>query len=401
MAAINFYYHVHQPWRLRKYDVFKVGNDHNYFNAENDEDLNRIVIEKIANKCYLPMNSLLLHLLKKHPDFAISFSITGVFLDQLEKFAPQVLDSFLTLVKTGRVELIGETYYHSLASIYSKQEFFNQVNAHSDRLDNYFGQRPKVFRNTELIYSNDIAKLVSEMGFVGMLAEGVDRYLGWKKPNFVYHAKDLPNLKLLLKNYKLSDDVAFRFGQRSWSEWPLTADKFHNWLDNDGVVGEVINLFMDYETFGEHQWEDTGIFNFFEKLVDNVVLDSKHFFTTPSMSFGLFDARGEYDVPELTSWADTERDISAWRGNTIQWDCLEKIYELEEKVKATGNGKIIHDWRLLQTSDHFYYMCTKWWNDGDVHAYFSPMESPFDGYARFNNALTDLIWRIDNRLVEN
>jgi alpha-amylase len=398
MAAINFYFHVHQPWRIRRYDVFNIGSDHNYFDSDYNEDLNRKVIEKVANKCYLPMNGVLLHLLKKHPDFAFSFSITGVFLDQLEKYAPYVLETFVDLAKTGRVEFIAETYYHSLASIYSKNEFFEQVEAQCMRLKNLFGKMPKVFRNTELVYSNEIAKLVAEYGFKGMLAEGVDRYLGYRKPNFVYHAKDLPKFKLLLKNYRLSDDIAFRFSQKSWSQWPLTAEKFHHWLDMDGTPGEVINLFMDYETFGEHQWEDTGIFQFFEKLVDNVVLDSKHFFTTPTRSFELFEAKGEFDAPELISWADTERDLSAWRGNTIQWDSLETIYELENSVKATRDPQLLHDWRKLQTSDHYYYMCTKWWNDGDVHAYFSPMDSPYDAYNRFNNALADLKCRIESAL---
>lgn len=395
MSAINFYFHVHQPWRIRRYDLFNVGNDHNYFDDSN-EDLNRLVIEKIAEKCYLPMNGLLLSLLKKHPDFAFSFSITGVFLEQIERYAPSVLESFQKLAETKRVEFIGETYYHSLASIYSEKEFSEQVKSQSDILENLFGQRPKIFRNTELVYNNDIAQRVAKLGFSGMLAEGVDKYLAWQKPNFVYHAKDLPNFKLLLKNYRLSDDIAFRFSQKSWSQWPLTAEKFHSWINEDGVVGEVLNLFMDYETFGEHQWADTGIFNFVENLVDNIVLDSNHFFTTPSKSFELFEAKTSYDVPELTSWADTERDLSAWRGNTIQWDSLEKIYELEDRVKQKKDAKLLYDWRRLQTSDHFYYMCTKWWNDGDVHAYFSPMDSPYDGYTRFNNALSDLVWRIDN-----
>lgn len=397
MAAINFYFHVHQPWRIRKYEVFNVGNDHNYFDENREEDLNKVVIKKVAEKCYLPMNQLLLHLLEKHPDFAFSFSITGVFLDQLERYAPEVLDSFILLSKTKRVEFIGETYYHSLASIYSEEEFNEQVEAQSARLENLFGQRPRVFRNTELVYSNDIAKRVEKLGFIGMLAEGVDRYLFWKKPNFVYHAKDLPNFKLLLKNYRLSDDIAFRFGQKSWCQWPLTAEKFHGWLDSDGIIGEVINLFMDFETFGEHQWADTGIFQFIEKLVDNVVLDSKHFFTTPSKTFELFEVKDEYDVSEITSWADTERDLSAWRGNTMQWSALETIYEMERKVKESGDLGLLHDWRRLQTSDHYYYMCTKWWNDGDVHAYFSPMDTPYDGYNRFNNAIADLMWRVENR----
>ncbi|NMC36642.1 polysaccharide deacetylase family protein [Candidatus Beckwithbacteria bacterium] len=397
MSAINFYFHVHQPYRLREYDVFDIGKDHNYFDNYSDNSLNKIVLKKVSEKCYLPMNTLLLHLLQKHPDFAFSFSISGLVIEQLERHAPEVLESFQKLAQTGRVEFIAETFYHSLSSIYSENEFAEQVEAQVQKIRQTFNYQAKVFRNTELIYSNDIAHRVAKLGFKGMLVEGVDRYLSWRKPNFVYHAKDLPKFKLLLKNYKLSDDIAFRFSQQSWSEWPLTAEKYQNWLNHDGIVGEVLNLFMDYETFGEHQWADSGIFFFFEKLIEYVTSEGKHFFTTPTNTFKLFEAKDVFDVPELTSWADTERDLTAWRGNTMQWDSLETIYQLEDRVKATNDPQLIHDWRLLQTSDHYYYMCTKWWNDGDVHAYFSAMRSPYDGYSRFNNALADLIWRIDQK----
>ncbi len=395
MSAIQFYFHAHQPFRLKRYNALDVSQDHNYFH-ESYNDLNKEVIHKISNKCYVPMNRLLLDLLKNHPNFAFSFSITGTIIEQLEWYAPDVLQTFVDLAKTGRVEFISETFYHSLASIYSKDEFREQVEAQNNKLFKVFGVKPQIFRNTELIYANQVAKLVSELGFKAMLAEGVDRYLDWRSPNYVYHAKDLPHLKLFLKNYKLSDDIAFRFSQRSWSEWPLTAEKYQNWLNDAGVNGDVINLFMDYETFGEHQWEDTGIFDFFRKLVEYVTSEDKHFFTTPSKSLDLFDSKDTYDVPELTSWADTERDLTAWRGNAIQWSSLENLYQIESKVKAKHDPQLLHDWRLLQTSDHFYYMCTKWWNDGDVHAYFSPMDTPYDGYNRFNNALADLMWRLDN-----
>ena len=395
MAAIQFYFHVHQPFRLRKYDALQVSYDHNYFHDQEYLNLNKKVVEKIANKCYLPMNNVLLNLLNRFPNFAFSFSITGILIEQLEWYAPQVLESFVRLANTGRVEFISETFYHSLAGIYSQDEFAQQVEAQNQKLFKIFGAKPKVFRNTELIYSNDIAQKVADLGFDAILAEGVDRYLDWRSPNYLYQAKNLPKLKVFLKNYKLSDDIAFRFSQKSWSEWPLTASKFQHWINMAGINADMINLFMDFETFGEHQWEDTGIFAFFEKLVEYVTSDGKHFFTTPSKSLQLFDSKDTYDVPELTSWADTERDLTAWRGNAIQWSSLENLYEIENKVKAKKDPQLLHDWRLLQTSDHFYYMCTKWWNDGDVHAYFSPMDSPFDGYNRFNNALADLIWRLD------
>ncbi len=396
MSAIIFYFHVHQPLRIKRYPVFSIGNDHNYFIDNDSENVNIKVLNKVAHKCYLPMNALLLKLLKKYPEFYVSFSISGIILEQLELFTPDVLKSFKKLVKTGQVELVAETYHHSLSSIYSINEFNYQVKKQMAKLYELFYVKPNVFRNTELIYSNQIAEMVANLGFRGMLAEGVDRYLSWRKPDFLYTAYALPKFLLMLKNYRLSDDIAFRFSQQSWSEHPLTAEKYKFWLDRNAINSQLTNIFMDYETFGEHQWDECGIFAFFEKLIELIAKDKKYCFTTPSQAIKMYKPSDIYDVPEITSWADTERDISAWRSNAIQWDSLRAIYNLEPKVLATKNQGIIDDWRKLQTSDHFYYMCTKWWHDGDVHAYFSPMDSPFDAYNRFNNALADLQWRLDN-----
>ncbi len=395
MSAVCFYFQVHQPYRLKRYGVFDIGVDENYFNDDSETKRNnRAIFRKVAEKCYLPANAVLLELLQKHPEFKITFSFSGVFLEQAQEFGLDVLESFQKLVATGQVEVLGETYYHSLAALYSPQEFFEQVDLHRRKIKELFDYRPKVFRNTELIYSNDIARQVTELGYVGMLAEGADHVLEWRSPNYIYQPANQPSLGLLLKNYRLSDDIAFRFSSRDWSEWPLSAAKFASWLHAVQGSGDVVNLFMDYETFGEHQWEDTGIFDFLRALPEEVLKHPDASFVTPKEALRRFPSRGQLDVHHPVSWADIERDLSAWRGNHIQTDALRALYELEDAVKATGNSDLIETWRRLQTSDHFYYMCTKWWQDGDVHKYFSPHDSPYDAAASFMNALNDLKLRV-------
>ena len=396
MSAVCLYFHVHQPYRVKRYNFMAVGQDHNYFNDDSESDLNnRKIIDKVAGKCYLPANQMWLELLAQHPELRIAFSISGVALDQFEEGAPEVLRSFQDLVATGQVELISETYHHSLAFLESEQEFKEQVALHRKRLYDLFGAVPKVFRNTELIYRNDIARMVEGMGYQGLLTEGWDHYLGDRSPNFVYHAKDTPNLKLLLKNYKLSDDVAFRFSDRAWAEYPLTAPKFAQWVSSTNGSGEVVNLFMDYETMGEHHWEDTGIFDFWRSFPGEILKHPDNTFVSPTEALTQFAPVGEYDVPHYLSWADVERDISAWRSNPIQHDSLRAIYELEPVVRASGDTQLLADWRKLQTSDHFYYMCTKWFADGDVHTYFSPYETPYDAFISYMNALADLKLRVE------
>ncbi|MEK7180445.1 MAG: glycoside hydrolase family 57 protein [Patescibacteria group bacterium] len=395
MLNICFYFQVHQPHRVKRYRIFNVGHDHDYFNDDGQSDLNnKKVLRKVSEKSYLPTNALLLHLLQKHPEFKVSFSFSGVVLEQFEKNAPDVLESFKKLVRTGRVEILSETYYHSLAFLHSPKEFRRQIEMHRKKIEELFGQTPKVFRNTELIYRNDIGKEISNLGYKGMLAEGADHILGWRSPNFLYKAKDVP-LVLLLKNYKLSDDIAFRFGSRSWKEYPLTAPKFSQWLTSHHGSGEIVNLFMDYETFGEHQWEDTGIFEFMRHLPGELLKHPDNRFVTPSEAVRTLTPVSEIDMPNYVSWADIERDLSAWRSNPIQHDALRSIYALEDKVLETGNTRLIEDWRKLQTSDHFYYMCTKWFSDGDVHAYFNPYESPYEAFMSYMNVLQDLNNRID------
>lgn len=391
MVAVCFYFQVHQPYRIREYKIFDIGKDSNYF----DEHKNSQIMNKIAHKCYLPMNDVLLELIEKHGEnFKISFSISGVALEQMEQYAPEVLKSFQKLAKTGCVEFLAETYYHSLSFIYSQKEFKRQVALHGQKVKELFGVEPKVFRNTELVYTNDLANVVEEMGYKGILAEGWDPVLGWRSPNFVYEPQYTKgNIALLMKNYKLSDDIAFRFSNKGWPEWPLTTEKYVNWVNEVNGGGEVINLFMDYETFGEHQWADTGIFDFMRALPEKILEHGDNCFMTPSEVISNFEKRDKVDVPHLLSWADTERDLSAWLGNEMQKSAAHEIFYLESEVKQLKDKKLLDDWRKMTTSDHFYYMCTKFWEDGDVHKYFSAYDSPYDGYVYFMNALNDLILR--------
>lgn len=392
------YFQVHQPMRIKRYRVFNVGVDHEYFNDDSESKLNnKKILEKVSNKCYLPTNKLLLKLLKRHPEFKVSFSASGIFLEQLEKSNPEVLQTFQDLASTGQVEFLNETYYHSLSFLFSKEEFADQVKMHRKKIKNLFGQSPKVFRNTELIFHNDVAYELEKMGYIAVLAEGADHVLGWKSPNFVYRSKGSDKVKLLLKNYKLSDDIAFRFSSKDWAEYPLTAPKFASWVNEVNGNGEVINLFMDYETFGEHQWEDTGIFNFLEHLPQEILKHPDNNFVTPSEAALKYPARDDLDINHYVSWADIERDLSAWLSNSMQNDASNKLYALEQQVKLARNKKLLEDWRKMTTSDHFYYMCTKWFADGDVHKYFNPYESPYDAYISFMNALQDLKLRLKGK----
>jgi alpha-amylase len=386
MASVCFYFQVHQPNRLGHYTVF---DKHlNYF----DNHKNAAICRKVANKCYLPANRVMLELIRKHKGkFKISYSITGTLLEQIQKYAPEVMSTFDALARTGCVEFLAETYYHSLSFLYSKNEFTEQIKKHYDLIYSLFGQKPKVFRNTELIYNNELAGQVESMDlFDAIITEGADHILGYRSPNYVYRPKDCKRLKLLLKNYSLSDDIAFRFSNRAWAQWPLTAEKFAKWVHHVNGNGYTINLFMDYETFGEHQWADTGIFEFMRHLPDEILKHSDNDFKTPSEVALNYDAVDTVDVPNLISWADTERDLSAWLGNAMQSSALHELYRIEKKVKKTNDIKVIEDWRKLQTSDHFYYMCTKYFEDGDVHKYFNPYDSPYDSYINFMNVLGNL-----------
>jgi alpha-amylase len=376
---------------MKKYRVFDIGQDVDYFDDKKNEE----VMRKVANKCYLPTTRLLLKLIKEHKgNFKCSFSITGTALEQFEKYCPEIIGLFQQLVETGCVEFLSETYYHSLAFLYSRNEFTEQIDMHKKKIKQLFGVTPKVFRNTELIFNNDLAKIISDLGYKGIIAEGADHVLGWRSPNFLYSSVSAKGLPILMKNYKLSDDIAFRFGDRNWVEYPLTVPKYVQWLNAVNGNGEVINLFMDYETFGEHQWEDKGIFQFMEHLPGEFLKHQDNSFITPSEVAAKFPVRDTLDIPYLVSWADVERDISAWRGNKIQEAALSKLYNLEVDVKLSKDKSLLEDWRKLTTSDHFYYMCTKWFNDGDVHKYFNPYETPYDSFIAFMNVMQDIELRI-------
>lgn len=391
MKSICFYFQVHQPLRLRKYRFFDIGKDHNYY----DDFQNDYIMKRVGERSYLPMNQILLDLINEYgTQFKVSFSISGLALDQFEMYCPEVLDSFKKLSDTGSVEFLAETYSHSLSSLKSKKEFTKQVNDHKTKIKNLFGQTPKTFRNTELIYSDEVGAMVADMGFKTMLTEGAKHVLGWKSPNFIYTNTINPKLKLLLKNFRLSDDIAFRFSERSWEDWPLTAEKYFDWLNQMTPEEQVINLFMDYETFGEHQWEETGIFDFFKSLPAEVFKNSNFQFNTPSEVSKMYQPVAKLQVPYPISWADEERDLTAWLGNELQDEAFDKLYQLEPLIVGCKDENILKDWKYLQSSDHFYYMCTKWFSDGDVHKYFNPYRSPYDAFINFMNVLADFEIRV-------
>ncbi|MCK4630084.1 MAG: glycoside hydrolase family 57 protein [Bacteroidales bacterium] len=397
MRTICLYFQVHQPFRLKKYRFFNIGNDHYYY----DDYLNESVMKKIIEKCYFPANEILFDLIQKYNGkFKVAFSISGVAIKQFELYAPEVLKSFKKLAESGSVEFLAETNAHSLVALKDKQAFCEQVKTHSQKIEKHFNQSPSVFRNTELIYSDEIGATVSEMGYKAMLTEGAKHVLGWKSPNYLYCNAIKPRLKILLKNFKLSDDIAFRFSSKTWEEWPLTTEKFVSWLNNLDPKEEVVNLFMDYETFGEHQWHETGIFDFLKFLPETVFNNSNFTFSTPSEVAEKLQPVSAIHVPHPISWADEERDLTAWLGNDLQEEAFSKLYSLSGKISKCKDQAILEDWNWLQTSDHFYYMCTKFFSDGDVHEYFNPYESPYEAFINYMNVLSDFEIRLNTAMPE-
>ena len=380
MSSVCLYFQVHQPSRLRRYSVFDTDADY-FDDAQNNE-----ICRRVATRCYLPANALLLDLIRQTAGrFRVAFSITGTAIEQFDRFAPAVMDSFRALADTGAVEFLAETSHHSLASLFSPREFGEQVELHRATIEARFGRLPSVFRNTELIYSDAIGAMVGAMGFDGCLIEGVPSTLGARSLASVYHAPHSADFRLLPRNFRLSDDMTFRFGDRTWDQWPLTADRFAAWVSE---AGDAANLFIDYEAIGEHQEADTGIFQFFEHLPAAFLADDRHRFTTPGERLANEVAEAEpLSIPKPTSWADTERDVSAWLGNAMQENAVRELYKLEPTVRAANDAQLLADWRSLQASDHFYYMSTKYFSDGEVHRYFSPYESPYDSYINFMNVL--------------
>ena len=394
MKTVCLYFQVHQPWRLKVYRFFNIGKDHNYL----DDFTNRSIMQKVARQCYLPMNALLLKLIKENKGaFRCSFSITGSAVEQFRAYAPEVLDSFRALAETGCVEFLAETYSHSLAALSSKEDFVEQVKLHTAMIKKEFGKKPAAFRNTELIYSDHIGAMVSELGFKTILAEGAKHVLGWKSPDYIYTNAIDNRLRVLLRNYKLSDDIAFRFSNKGWDQYPLTADKFASWIASE--TGEVVNLFMDYETFGEHQKADTGIFDFVKALPKAILKQGELQFSTVSEAAKAYQPVGVLHCPHVMSWADEERDVTAWLGNELQNEAFSKLYALKDKIKALKNADFSYVWNFMQTSDHFYYMATKWLSDGDVHSYFNPYGSSYEAFINYMNVLSDFEIEIDKALA--
>ncbi|MGF3553952.1 MAG: glycoside hydrolase family 57 protein [Thermoplasmatota archaeon] len=393
MTSICLYFEVHQPTRLNRFSVFNVGKKSDPYSTYFNHELNYWIFEKVAKKCYIPTNKILLDLINEFDGkFRLSFSLTGTFVEYCEKYMPSLLDSFKDLFATGAVDLIEETYFHSLSSLFDDlDEFEEQVLMHRDMIKRIFNYRPKVFRNTEAIFDNRIAKKVSELGYKGILTEGTEKILDWRSPNYIYKPVN-SDIKVLLRNYTLSDDVGFRFSARGWPGYPLTADKYAYWLAS--CEGDLINLFIDYETFGEHQWIETGIFDFLDHLPREVMKHRHLDFVTVSEAVERYEPVGEIDVPWAISWADADRDVSTWLGNNMQVACFNELKEIGKALKQKKDENLLYIWRLLQTSDHLYYLSTKGMQDGDVHAYFSPYSGPYEGFINYMNILQDLKQRI-------
>jgi alpha-amylase len=398
MKTICLYFQVHQPFRYRRYRFFDIGNDHYYY----DDYANETILRKVADNCYLPANQILLDAINRNKgQFKVAFSLSGIALEQFRIYAPEVIESFKALAQTGCVEFLSETYSHSLISLMNNDAFAEQVKRHDDLVESLFGIRPKVFRNTEMIYSDYIGETVYNMGFKAMLTEGARHILGWKSPNFLYCNAINPRLKILMRNYKLSDDIAFRFSNKAWAEYPLTAEKYVDWLEKQDSKEEVINLFMDYETFGEHQKKTTGIFDFLEALPDAIVRSSQLNFGTPSEIADSLQPVAAVHVNHPISWADEERDLSAWLGNELQNEAFNKLYSMIDRMKECDSPDLLKDWDYLQISDHFYYMCTKFFSDGEVHMYFNPYESPYEAFINYMNVLSDFKLRLEAHIPQN
>lgn len=388
MKTICIYFQLHQPFRLKRYRFFNIGRDHYYFDDYANED----ILQQIAGRSYVPANRMLLDLINQYKGkVKVAFSISGVALEQLEVFAPEVIDGFRELAKTGCVEFLTETYAHSLASLYDPEEFRNQVRQHSERIEVLFDQKPTVVRNTELIYSDEIGDMVYAMGYNKMITEGAKHILGWKSPNYIYQSPSQPKLKLLLKNSRFSDDITYRFSNYSWNEYPLTAEKFISWIANTPPEEPVFNLFMNYETLGNIQPAYTGIFEFF-KALPRFAFENGISFVTPSEAFDIHQPVGVMSVPNPISWTDEERDLSAWTGNKLQQSALKSLYEIGERVRLCTDRRLKQDWIYLQTSDHFHYMSTKHFGSGQSQ--FSPYLSPYDAFNNYMNVLSDFIGRV-------
>ena len=393
MKSVCFYFQIHQPYRLKKYRFFDIGNDHYYY----DDFANDDIITHIAERSYIPMAHTLLQMIEQsNGEFRCAISITGTAVEQLQQYVPEFIELLKKLAKTGCVEFLSETYSHSLAALTEPYEFIRQVRAHDKLIHELFGQEPKIFRNTELIYDDEIASIISAMGFKGALTEGVKHILGWKSPDFMYCAASAPKLKLLLKNDKLSDAISRNFSNSEWDEYPLTADKYMEWIAALPEDHQIINIFLSMETFGEFQPGESGIFEFM-KALPHFAAEKGISFITPSDAVLKLKPVDSLSVPYPMSWADEARDVSAWKGNNLQKEALAKLYSVTERVNLCSDRRLKQDWEYLQSSDHFFYMSTKNLADGTVHASFSPYESPYSAFTNYMNVLADFLVRVEEQ----
>jgi alpha-amylase len=398
MKTVCLNFQIHQPFRYRKYRFFDIGNDAYYY----DDFANETIMRKAADQCYLPTNKIILEQIMKHKGkFKVTYSLSGVVLDQFKLYAPEVIDSFKQLAATGCVEFLSETYANSLVSLADGDLFESQVKAHDDLIENLFGQRPKVFRNTELIYSDEIGDLVQRMGYEAMITEGAKHILGWKSPNYLYCNALNPRLKVLMRNFRFSDDLSFRFSNKAWNEFPLTAEKYAGWMSSLPKEEEVITIFINYETFGKLQPKSSGIFDFLKNLPNAILKTGELNFSTPSEVINDLQPVSAIHVPYPISWADEERDLSAWLGNELQKEAFDKLYELKDRMKSCTNVTMLKDWDYLQTNDHFYYMCTKFFSDGEVHKYFNPYGTPYEAFINYMNILSDFKIRLNAIVPKN
>ena len=393
MKAICFYFQIHQPFRLKRYRFFDIGNDHYYY----DDFANDDIVTRIAHRSYIPAAESLLRMIEQSGGkFRCAISVTGTALEQFEQYVPEFIDLLKKLADTGCVEFLAETYAHSLSSLMDPEEFANQVKVHDEKLHDLFGVKPKVLRNTELIYCDELAPQILAMGYKGVLTEGAKHILGWKSPNYVYSAATAPKLKLLLKNDKLSDDISFRFSNPQWDAYPLTADKYIDWIADTPMEEQIVNLFMNLETFGELQPRESGIFQFLEAL-PRFAAEKGIEFWTPSTAIAKLKPVAELSILHPISWADEARDTSAWLGNKLQNEAFNKLYSVSERVRLCDDRRLKQDWYYLQASDHFFYMSTKHMADGAVHSHFSPYETPFQAFTNYMNVLSDFIVRVEEQ----
>jgi len=392
MKTVCLNFQLHQPFRYRKYRFFDIGNDAYYY----DDFANETILRKAADQSYLPANKIILEqILKYKGKFKVSYSLSGVVLDQFKLYAPEVIESFAKLAATGCVEFLSETYANSLVSIADERFFESQVKAHDDLIEELFGLRPKVFSNTELIYSDEIGDLVQRMGFEAMITEGAKHILGWKSPNYLYCNALNPRLKVLMRNFRFSDDLSFRFSNKGWSEFPLTAEKYAGWMNSLPKEEEVVTVFINYETFGKLQPKSTGIFDFLKKLPEAILKSGNLSFSTPSEVINDLQPVAAVHVPYPMSWADEERDLSAWLGNELQKEAFDKLYKLKDQMRNCTDATMLKDWDYLQTNDHLYYMCTKFFSDGEVHKYFNPYSTPYEAFINYMNVLSDFKIRLN------